>query len=121
VGQGLEKRIVLGFILAAGLLSMWLSNTATTLILLPVAMATLEHASDRGRLAVPLLLGVAYGATIGGMGTPVGSPTNLMFMAVYQETTGIPLDFFDWMSIGLPTVTMMLPLTWLWLTRHLGT
>lgn len=120
VGRGDERRVVLGYLLTASLMSMWISNTATTLILLPVALATLEQVQDRTRLAVPLLLGVAYGATIGGIGTPVGSATNLMFMAAYQETTGVELNFWNWMTFGVPMVAVMLPVTWLWLTRRIG-
>jgi len=120
VGGGSGRRLVLGLILAAALMSMWMSNTATTLILLPVALAVLEQAQDKRRLAVPLFLGVAYGATVGGIGTPVGCATNLMFMAVYKEATGIELSFTGWMRLGLPVVAVMLPIVWVWLTRSLG-
>ena len=121
VGKGYERRIVLGFLLSSVLISMWMSNTATTLILIPVALATLEGVSFRQRLAPPLLLAIAYGATFGGMGTPVGSPTNLMFMGAYQATTGIELSFIDWMTFAMPIVIIMIPVTWFWLTRGLGT
>ncbi len=70
------KGLVLGFMLAAAALSMWISNTATTLMLLPVALAVLEN--DRLKpLTVPLLLGTAYAASLGGTGTPIGTPPNL--------------------------------------------
>ena len=118
-GRG-GRRLVLGFLLAAAIMSMWMSNTATTLILLPVAMAVLDEAERKHQLAVPLVLSVAYGATIGGIGTPVGCATNLMFMAEYEKTTGIEVGFLDWMKMGVPVVALMLPITWLWLTRRLG-
>jgi sodium-dependent dicarboxylate transporter 2/3/5 len=105
--------------LASGLLSMWISNAATTLMLLPVALAVLER-SEEPRLPVPLLLGVAYAASIGGTGTPIGTPPNLIFMQVYADTTGIQLGFTQWMSWALPVVVIFLPLMWLWLTRGLG-
>lgn len=120
VGRGSARQVVLGMILAAAVMSMWISNTATTLILLPVATAALEQAEDRRRLALPLVLGVAYGATIGGIGTPVGCATNLMFIAVYRETTSVEVTFTGWMQIGLPVVAVMLPIVWLWLTRRVG-
>lgn len=113
------RHLVFGFTAAAGLISMWISNTATTLMLLPVALAVLEGYPDR-RLAAPLVLAIAYGASIGGLGTPVGSPPNLVFMRVYAQSTGSEIGFIDWMRFGLPTVALLLPLTALWLGRGLG-
>jgi sodium-dependent dicarboxylate transporter 2/3/5 len=113
-------RVVLGFLLAAAGLSMWISNGATALMLLPVALAVLEQAgADRERLAVPLLLAVAYGANIGGIGTPVGTPPNLLFIAAYERQTGENWGFIRWMSIAIPVVILFLPLCWLWLVRNL--
>lgn len=117
-GAGGGRALVFGFAAAAGLCSMWLSNTATTLMLVPVALAILQAYPDR-RLAVPLLLSICYGASIGGLGTPLGSPPNLVFMQVYTQTTGESLGFSDWMAFGLPTVLLMLPLAALWLARGL--
>jgi sodium-dependent dicarboxylate transporter 2/3/5 len=117
-GGGGGRALIFGFATAAGLTSMWLSNTATTLMLLPVALAVLQSYPDR-RLAVPLLLAICYGASIGGLGTPIGSPPNLVFMKVYADTTGESLGFSDWMAFGLPTVLLMLPLAALWLSRGL--
>ena len=118
VGGG-GKRLVLGVMLACAVCSMWISNTATTLMLLPVVLAMIDG-SDDPRLARPLLLGLAYSASIGGMGTPVGTPPNVVFMGIYQEATGGPgVSFLEWMAIGLPVVSVLLPLAWLWLTRRL--
>lgn len=108
-------RLVLGFMVAAALLSMWISNTATTLMLLPVALAVLEKAEPK--LAIPLLLGVAYGASVGGIGTPIGTPPNLIFMSVYNEQIGAEVNFLEWMSWGLPVVIIFIPIIALWLTR----
>jgi len=119
VGGSSGKRIVLGFMLAAAGLSMWISNIATTLMLLPVAMAVLDQAQERRKLAVPLLLGLAYGANIGGIGTPVGTPPNVIFMALFKENTGREWSFLQWMMIGVPVVVLLLPLAWLWITRGL--
>ncbi|WP_417738008.1 SLC13 family permease [Rosistilla oblonga] len=116
-GRG-ERRIVLGFMLATAMLSMWISNTATTLMMLPIAMAVLERHACNG-LRVPLLLGIAYSASVGGMGTPVGTPPNAMFMGFYEEKLGRSLAFVDWMVIAVPIVAILLPIIWLWLTRNL--
>lgn len=113
------KRLIFGFMVASALLSMWISNTATTLMLFPVALAVIEKMPDN-RLTVPLLLGIAYAASIGGIGTPVGTPPNLVFMEIYQETTGIEMGFAQWMSFAVPVVVLMLPITAWWLTRNLS-
>jgi sodium-dependent dicarboxylate transporter 2/3/5 len=115
---GRGPNLVLGFMLASAVCSMWISNTATTLMLLPVAMAVLQHSKDQ-RLAVPLLLGIAYAASIGGVGTPIGTPPNVYFMSFFEDETGVEYGFLRWMKIGLPVVIIMLPLAWLWLTRGL--
>ncbi|MGL6289887.1 MAG: SLC13 family permease, partial [Silanimonas sp.] len=119
VGGGSGRAVLWGFMIASAGLSMWISNTATTLLLLPVALAVLADYRD-GRLAAPLILGIAYAASIGGLGTPVGTPPNLVFMSVYQETTGTSFGFLDWMMIGVPIVVLLIPLMALWLGRSLG-
>jgi sodium-dependent dicarboxylate transporter 2/3/5 len=120
-GGSSGPQIVLGFLLASALLSMWISNGATALMLLPVALAVIEQAGpDRSRLAVPLLLAVAYGASIGGIGTPVGTPPNLIFIASYEHATGEGWSFLRWMSVGVPVTAVFLPLAWRWLVRDLA-
>jgi len=118
-GGGNGRALIFGFAAAAGLTSMWISNTATTLMLLPVALAILERYPDP-RLATPLILTIAYGASIGGLGTPIGSPPNLVFMQVYSQASGTPLGFGDWMRFGIPVVLLFLPLAAFWLSRGLG-
>jgi len=117
-GDSSARRLVFGFMAASAVLSMWISNTATVLMLLPVAVAVIEGAED-DRLATPLLLGIAYGASIGGMGTPIGTPPNVVFMGVYQETIGQSISFSQWMMWALPVVIVLLPLAGLWVTRNL--
>ena len=112
-------RLVLGFMAASAVLSMWISNTATTLMLLPVVLAVLDAAPQKEKLAVPLLLGVAYSASVGGIGTPIGTPPNLIFMQVYEETGGDPISFSTWMSWAIPVVIVMVPLMAVYLTRNL--
>ena len=118
-GSGSSRRLVFGFMAASALLSMWISNTATTLMMLPIALAILERTREE-KLALPLLLGIAYAASIGGIGTPIGTPPNLIFKGVYEELFGTDLGFVRWMSIAIPVVVIMVPLAGLWLTRGLG-
>jgi sodium-dependent dicarboxylate transporter 2/3/5 len=113
-----SRRIVFGFMAAACVLSMWISNTATTLMLLPVALAVIERSPDP-KLSVPLLLGIAYASSIGGIGTPIGTPPNLVFREVYANQVGGEIAFLDWMAWGVPVVALFVPLTALWLTRRL--
>ncbi len=119
-GAASGRRLVMGFMAASAVLSMWISNTATTLMLLPVALAVLDGTEDRDRLAPPLLLGIAYAASVGGVGTPIGTPPNLIFMQVYEETTGRAVSFSQWMGWGLPVVLLMVPAMALILTRNSG-
>jgi sodium-dependent dicarboxylate transporter 2/3/5 len=81
-------------------------------------MAVLESTKSK-KTKVALLLGVAYACNIGGMGTPIGTPSNLIFMKVYTDTTGNTITFIDWMAWGIPALTIFLPLMFLWLTRGL--
>lgn len=110
------RQLVLGFMVAAAVLSMWISNTATSLMLLPIALAICEKL-ERRRMRVGLMLGIMYGCSIGGIGTPIGTPPNLIFMRVYAENTGIEPTFADWMGWALPVVIIMIPLAALWLSR----
>lgn len=122
LGGGGGRSVVFGFMIAAAALSMWISNTATTLMLLPVALAVLEGAGDR-RLTIPLLLGLAYAANIGGIGTPIGTPPNIIFMGAFDKL-GVrdePFGFLEWMMIGIPVVVVFVPLAGLWMTRGIAT
>ncbi len=118
-GGSSSRRLVFGFMTASAVLSMWISNTATVLMLLPVAIAVLDNSEDEN-LSTPLLLGIAYGASIGGMGTPIGTPPNVVFMGVYEQTTGTTIPFSTWMTWALPVVLVLLPLAGLWVTRRLN-
>ncbi len=113
--------LVLGFMIAAALLSMWISNTATTLMMTPIALSVAAILA-RGRaqsdaIMACLLLGVAYAASIGGMGTPVGTPTNLIVMGALRDQAGVDLSFGQWMGFAAPVVLVMIPATWWVLTR----
>jgi len=117
VGVSSGKRLVFGFMLATAFLSMWISNTATTLIMLPMALAILKHV-DNASLKVALILGIAYSASVGGIGTPIGTPPNVIFMGIYEEQTGLEFSFFSWMKIGVPIVLVSIPVMAFWLTRN---
>lgn len=107
-----KPRILLGFLFSTGLLSMWISNTATALMMLPMAMAIIEALpahQRKGKFAIFLLLSVAYAASIGGVGTLIGSPPNVQMASTLESTFGVKVDFLDWMKIGLPlSITMVL-------------
>ena len=118
-GSTSSKQLVLGFMVTAATLSMWISNTATTLMLLPVGLAVANQAKDKA-LCIPLMLGIAFAASIGGIGTPIGTPPNLVFMQVYEQQFNTNIGFTEWMSWGVPVVICMIPMTWLWLTRKLS-
>ncbi len=130
-GSDSQRSLVFGFMVAAAVLSMWVSNTATTLMLLPVAYAVLDTVADEGsvagsarsssqRLAVPLFLGIAYASSIGGLGTPIGSPPNVIFLKIYAQATGNTPSFAQWMLWAVPVVVLLIPLAGLWITRNLG-
>jgi sodium-dependent dicarboxylate transporter 2/3/5 len=123
---GNGRSLVGGFMLASAVISMWVMNTSTTMMLLPIAVSiiavihkTVGSLDDKGKehFQWSLLLGVAYGATIGGMATLVGTAPNAMLAAFMQETYGAEIDFASWMLVGLPLSALMLPLAWLILTR----
>ncbi|MDH3374830.1 MAG: SLC13 family permease [Gammaproteobacteria bacterium] len=123
---GNGRSLVAGFMLASAVISMWVMNTSTTMMLLPIAVSiiTVIHKSVAGLdekakadFQYALLLGVAYGATIGGMATLVGTAPNAMLAAFMLENYGTEIDFASWMLVGLPLSAAMLPLAWLALTR----
>jgi len=119
VGSGSPKRLILSMMLATGLLSGWISNTATTLMMLPVALA-LCHELPGPKSIRALLLGIAYSASIGGIATPIGTPPNVVLMGIYQEVTGKEVGFLDWMLLGGPIAICLLVVAWVYLTRGLG-
>lgn len=118
---GLEgPRMLLGLMLATGVLSMWISNTATAAMMYPIALALggfvpAGEAGDRTRAA--LMLGIAFAASIGGLGTLVGTPPNLIMAAAAQSLAGRPIGFGEYMLIGIPAVFLLLPAAWAILVR----
>ena len=111
-----EKFLILGFMVATAFLSMWISNTATTLMMLPMAMAVIQNSRSEA-LKVPLLLGIAFAANVGGIGTPIGTPPNLVMMGAYKDLGHPELSFTEWMKFGVPVTLTMVLFIWLWLSR----
>lgn len=119
------RRIVLGFMLATGFITLWISNTATALLMYPIGLAVLQKfAEQRGeddpdirRFGAALMLGIAYAASIGGIGTKIGTGPNLILVKQYAAANLGELSFLTWLKIGLPIVILYLPLVWLYLVR----
>jgi len=109
--------LILGFMIASAGLSMWISNTATTLMMLPMVIAVLDGAEDK-KIRVPLLLGVAFAANVGGIGTPIGTPPNMVMIGYYETIKGVEISFLEWMKVGVPISITMVVLIWLWLSRN---
>lgn len=113
-----EANILLGFMLASFLLSMWISNTATTMMLIPPALATISHlkSSASKSFSVLLLLSIAYSSSIGGVATLVGTPPNLIFYNFYTNylTGEVNITFFNWMLFALPLSLLFFGLTYLY-------
>jgi sodium-dependent dicarboxylate transporter 2/3/5 len=120
------QRIVLGFMLATAFLSMWISNTATTMMMVTIAIAVLkemeremEHKPGQLWFGTVLMLGICYAASIGGVATLIGTPPNVIFAGVMEKTYGVSISFTAWMGFALPLSLVMLAIAWLYLTRIL--
>lgn len=118
-----KPRILLGFIFSTGLISMWISNTATALMMLPMAMAiihALPVTHQKSKFSLYLVLSIAYASSIGGMATLVGTPTNAQMAAILEQNYGITIGFFEWMKIALPISLFMLFITYIYFYLSLG-
>lgn len=115
-----ERTLLLGLMLATAFLSMWISNTATAIMMLPVAMSVVNHFKGKQPFARNIMLGVAYAASIGGMTTLIGTPPNIILAGVAKESLGVDISFIKWMMFGLPLAAILLLITWWWLSRGIG-
>ena len=113
-----EKFLILGFMTATAFLSMWISNTATTLMMLPMALAVIQGSQNK-KLTIPLLLGIAFAANVGGIGTPIGTPPNLVMIGAYKDMGFTELSFSQWMKFGVPVTIVMVLVIWVWLSRSI--
>lgn len=123
VGNG-PRRQIGGLMLATTLIGMWVSNTATAIMMLPIGLSVIElvtHGADRAereRFAAAVLLAIAYSASISGMTTLIGTPPNALLAAYLRENHAIEIGFGQWMLVGVPVAMAMLAFTWWWLTRQ---
>jgi len=120
------RRLLLGFMLATAFLSMWISNTATTMMMTPIAMAVLLKFKENHNLELAdfgpwLLIGIAYSASIGGMATLIGTPPNMAFIKIYQTLfpQATEISFAQWLGFGGPYSLLFLLIAWLYLGRRL--
>jgi sodium-dependent dicarboxylate transporter 2/3/5 len=121
--------IILGFMIATAFLSMWISNTATTVMMLPIALSVVDLLTRKGErrpmspgqraFAVSLMLGIAYAANIGGTATIIGTPPNVVFAGFIRDTYGFEVSFAQWMALGLPFAVFLLAITYLVLVQVL--
>ncbi len=124
IGGG-PSRLVFGFMIASAFLSMWISNTATAVMMLPIAISIIQkmeeqfNEQDTHRFSLCLLLGIAYAASMGGATTLVGTPPNLVLVRIFEQTfpTAAPISFGTWMLMTLPLSITMLLVIWFLLTR----
>lgn len=126
-------RLIFGFMAATAILSAFVSNTATTVMMMPIGLAIINHVIEEGKrekhanasvfnqetsiFGLNLMLGIAYAASIGGIATLIGTPPNTVLAAYLQKTYGYEISFASWMKIGVPLVVIMLPVCWLWLIK----
>lgn len=127
------SRLIFGFMVATAFLSAFVSNTATTVMMMPIGLAIIAHVIEEGKkegldkeidfsqgkfnFGLNLMLGIAYAASIGGVATLIGTPPNTVLAGYLQKTYGYEITFVDWMKVGVPLVVVMLPICWFWLTR----
>lgn len=132
------SRIILGFMIATAFLSMWISNTATTMMMLPVAIAVVQQIASQASIkgernsstqhkverhfGLALMLGLAYSASIGGVGTLIGTAPNIVFAGFYKNSfpDQPEITFLKWMMVALPIVIIFLPLVWVYLCRWMS-
>lgn len=122
------RRLVAGVMLVCAMLSMWMTNTSTTMMLLPIVLSVIGVIHDnvsgqtdtsRNNFRIAMLLGLAYAASIGGLATLIGTPPNALLVGYLAENHGLEISFASWMTIGIPVSLLMLPVAWLLLTRVL--
>ena len=125
------SKVILGFMCASAFVCMWVSNTATTAMMMPIGLAVIQQVGESVRekrpeidlapgkfhFGIDLMLGIAYAASIGGVGSLIGTPPNVLLAGTMEEVYGIQVSFLRWLAFGVPFVAAFIPLTWLWLTR----
>jgi len=120
-----KSKVILGFMIATAFLSMWISNTATSIMILPVGLAIIAQLKDDPNtienenlvFGKALMIAIAYSASIGGMATLIGTPPNMIFAGVVEQSYGVKISMFDWMKFGVPISASLLIICWLYLTK----
>ena len=122
------RRLIGGFMLVCAMLSMWMTNTSTTMMLLPIVLSVIGVIRDnvpelseqeQHDFQIAMLLGLAYSASIGGLATLIGTPPNALLVGFMAENHGIEISFARWMVVGIPVSAVMLPIAWIALTKFL--
>ncbi len=113
-----EKKVIAGFMVATAFLSMWISNTATTLMMFPIALSVIENLKSETVFPKNLMLGIAYSASIGGMATLIGTPPNIILAGVVNKSLDIEISFFKWMVFAFPFACVLLLLAIWYLTKY---
>tara|TARA_B100001057_G_scaffold109351_2_gene107273 strand:+ start:1580 stop:3052 length:1473 start_codon:yes stop_codon:yes gene_type:complete len=119
------RKIILGFMLATAFLSMWISNTATSVMMLPIGIVIIKQLKDNSEgsgyksntFAKALMLSIAYSASIGGVSTLIGTPTNMVMAGAISQIYGYEISFIDWFIFGFPLSMLLLFFSWFYLTR----
>jgi sodium-dependent dicarboxylate transporter 2/3/5 len=118
-----RKRIILSMMLATALVSMWIANVTTALMMLPIALSVLSKDKDdssNSNFGTALMLSIAYSASIGGLATLIGSPTNMIFVGIFEKLfpEAPPINFFEWLKIGVPIFIILIPVFWLYIIKY---
>jgi sodium-dependent dicarboxylate transporter 2/3/5 len=119
-----RKRIILSFMIATAFLSLWIANVAVVLLMLPIALAIVdkeeENPERNPKFGLAMMLAIAYAASIGGTGSLIGTPPNMVFAGVFAKAfpDQPEIDFLEWMKLGTPIVIIMLPIIWIYLTKY---
>ena len=119
-----RRKIILSIMTATAFISMWIANVTAALLMLPIALAIIlkeeTGTNEKSSFSTALMLGVAYAATIGGVGTLIGSPTNLILIGIMEKLFpgAPPITFFSWLKIGIPVMLIFLPVVWFYLVKY---
>lgn len=115
-----ERGVLLGFMIATAFMSMWISNTATAVMMLPIGMSVISALNNNVHFGRQLMLGIAYSASIGGIATLIGTPPNIILAGVVKESMNIDLSFGHWMLFATPFASILLLICWWYLARKLS-
>ncbi len=116
-----EKKVIVGFMVATAFLSMWISNTATAVMMFPIGLSVIDQFKTGPKFSKNLMLGIAYSASIGGMATLIGTPPNIIFAGIVKESLGVEISFFQWMVFAFPFACVLLTAAAFYLTSYKST